>query len=207
MQINVMPWLTVAWALSLAALIPLRRSIAIGLVMLSLAPIAWNVSALARWRGDDVRWVAAAAAVEQRFPPASTVFLYWGFETIVVWQYALWSRTWDFDGAAAIGPAPSADPKFKWIAINAGAIRHPQWTAEQHAASIERDIDLALDRGYRVVVSDVWNWSAEELARHLGSLSSANRAEAIHTVLHDKFQARAVFTDPVAGTYYELSRR
>ena len=39
-----------------------------------------------------------------------------------------------------------------------------RWTAEQHAESIQRDIDPALARGYRVVISDVWTWSADELA-------------------------------------------
>ena len=31
-----------------------------------------------------------------------------------MWQYALWSRTWDWDGTPG-------DAKFKWIAIDAGA--------------------------------------------------------------------------------------
>ena len=100
------------------------------------------------------------------------MFVYWGFEPITMWQYALWSRTWDWDGAVTIAPAPSDDPKFKWIAIDAGAIRHPDWTAEKNAEVMKRDIDQALDRGYRVVISDVWTWSADELAGHLGALSA-----------------------------------
>ena len=134
MQINVMPWLTVAWGLLLGALVGRSRVTMVLLALLSLAPLAWNVSQLARFRGGDRAAVAAVAALEQRFPPASTVFVYWGFEPIAMWQYALWSRTWDWDGAVTIAPAPSADPKFKWIAVDAGAIRHPDWTAEQHAA-------------------------------------------------------------------------
>ena len=152
MQINVMPWLTVAWALLLGALVGRSRLTMVLLAFLSLAPLAWNVEPASRAFAAATRAaVAAVAALEQRFPPASTVFVYWGFEPITMWQYALWSRTWDWDGAVAIAPAPSADPKFKWIAIDAGAIRHPDWTAEQHAESIKRDIDQALDRGYRVV--------------------------------------------------------
>jgi hypothetical protein len=207
MQINVMPWLTVAWGLLLGELVTRSRGVAALLAVLSVVPLAWNVSQLARFRGGDVAAVAAVTALERRFPPASTVFVYWGFEPITMWQYALWSRTWDWDGAAAIGPAPSADPKFKWIAVNAGAIRHPDWTAEQHAASIKRDIDQALDRGYKVAVSDVWSWTPEELAGQLGGLSAANRAAAIHRMLHDSYDARPAFSDPTAGTYYELRRR
>jgi hypothetical protein len=207
MQINVMPWLTVAWGLLLGALVSRSRGVATILAVLSLVPLAWNVSQLARFRGGDRAAVAAVTALEQRFPPSSTVFVYWGFEPITMWQYALWSRTWDWDGAVTIAPAPQADPKFKWIAVDAGAIRHPDWTAEQHAQSIKHDIDQALDRGYKVAISDVWSWSPDELAGQLGGLSVADRATAIYRVLHDNYEAQPTFTDPVAGPYYELRRR
>jgi hypothetical protein len=207
MQVNVMPWLTVAWGLLLGADLARSRAVAISLAVLSLAPLAWNVSQLARHRGGDEAALSAIAALEKRFPPQSTVFLYWGFEPITMWQYALWSRTWDWDGAAPVGPAPQADPKFKWIAIDAGAIRHPDWTPERNAQILRRDIDHALDKGYRVIVSDVWTWSVDELTGQLGGLSAANRAPAIHAMLHDGYTAREVFSDPLAGTYYELTRR
>jgi len=207
MQINVMPWLTVAWGLLLGALLAGPRTVAIGLVALSLAPLAWNVSQLARHRGGDAAALSAIAALETRFPPQSTVFVYWGFEPISMWQYALWSRTWDWDGAAPVGPAPQADPKFKWIAIDAGAIRHPDWTPAQNAEALRRDIDHALDNGYLVVASDVWRWSLDELAGQLGGLSAANRAPAIHALLHDRYTVREVFREPTAGTYYEITRR
>jgi hypothetical protein len=207
MQINVMPWLTVAWALLLGALSLRSRAVAITLAVLSFLPLAWNVGALARFRGGDEAALKAMAALEQRFPPASTVWVYWGFEPITMWQYALWSRTWDWDGKVTITPAPSGDPKFKWIAIDAGAIRHPDWTPEQNAELLKRDIDQALDRGYRVVISDVWAWSLHELAGQLGALSAASRAAAIYRMLHDNYDAVPVFSDPFAGTYYELKRR
>lgn len=210
MQINVMPWLTVAWGLLAATLLTMTRRrprTLLCLAVLSLAPLIWNGTQLARWRGGDQASLAALAEIEKRFPPASTVFLYWGFEPITVWQYALWSRTWDWDGKVTPLPAPSAQPKFKWIAIAAGAIRHPDWTAEQHAQSIKRDIDQALDRGYQVAVSDVWSWSVDELAGQLGGLAAADRAAAIQKMLHDNFEARQVFSNPTVGTYYALQRR
>ncbi|SKA28669.1 hypothetical protein SAMN02745126_04815 [Enhydrobacter aerosaccus] len=155
MQLNVMPWLAVAWGLLLGASLTKSRGAAIVLAALSLAPLAWNVSQLARFRGGDAAALKAVAALEQRFPPASTVWVYWGFEPITMWQYALWSRTWDWDGAVTIAPAPAADPKFKWIALDAGAIRHRDWTADHNAEVIKRDIDQAFERGYRVVISNV----------------------------------------------------
>ena len=200
MQINVMPWLAVAWALLLAALLPRSRSVAIALAVASLLPLVWNVGQLARFRGGDAAALRTMAALERRFPPASTVFVYWGFEPITMWQYALWSRTWDWDGK------PS-DAKFKWIAIDAGAIRHPDWTAEHNALVLKRDIDHAFARGHRVVISDVWTWTEAELTGQLGALSAANRASAIWRMLHDNYRAELAFSDPVAGNYYELRRR
>lgn len=207
MQLNVMPWLTVAWTLLLAALRPSQRRIGIALAVLSFAPLAWNVSALAKWRGDDTRWLAATAALEKRFPPDSSVFVYFGYEPITTWKYALWSRTWDWDNKVDIPPAPSPSPKFKWIAVNAGAIRHPGWTGAEHAAALKRDIDLALDRGYRVIVSDLWSWSPDVLAAYLGTVAASGRSDSIYRMLHDDFRATEAFKDPIAGTYYELQRR
>ena len=119
MQLNVMPWLAVAWALLLGALLARSRGVAVALAVASLLPLVWNVGQLARFRGGDEAALKAMAALEQRFPPASTVFVYWGFEPITMWQYALWSRTWDWDGkpgrtrsssGSPSTPAPSAIP-------------------------------------------------------------------------------------------------
>lgn len=201
MQINVMPWLTVAWALLLGAAFGSRRGVAVVLAVLSFAPLIVNVSALARFRGGDAEALKATAALEQKFPPEQTVWIYWGFEPITMWQYALWSRTWDWDGK------PADDAKFKWIAIDAGAIRHPDWTPEKNAEVLKADIDHAFERGYRVVISDVWTWDEAELAGQLGGLSAANRAAAIWRMLHDNYSAEAAYSDRMAGRYFELRRR
>jgi hypothetical protein len=106
---------------------------------LLLAPLLLNVAFFSRWRGGDAEASAALATIERSFPPESTVFVYWGFEPIAMWQHALWSRTWDWDGVPG-------DAKFKWIAIDAGAIRHAGWRPEQHADSLRRDLDAAFAR-------------------------------------------------------------
>jgi hypothetical protein len=206
MQINVMSWLTVAWALIAATLIARPRALAV-LALLSAVPLAWNVAALAHYRGGDTDALKAIAAMEKELPPEKTVFVYWGFEPIAVWQYALWSRTWDLDDGATWEPSPSSNPRFKWIALDAAAIRHPGWTAEEDAQTIRRGIDRALDRGYRVVMSDAWVWSEAELAKQLGGLSAASHAPAIHKMLHGDYDGTAAFSDPAAGTYYELRRK
>lgn len=213
MQINVMPWLTVAWALLVAAWVarPRARPLApplvpIVLAVLSFLPLAWNVTALAHYRGGDRDALAAVAAIERDLPPEKTVFVYWGFEPIAMWQYALWSRTWDLD-EGSWEASPSTSPRFKWIALDAAAIRHPGWTAEQHAQSLKRGLELAFDRGYRVVISDAWMWSEAELAGQLGGLSAAGHAPAIHRMLHDGYEAAPVLKVKSVGTYYELRRK
>lgn len=200
MQVNVMAWLTVAWALLLGAMAERRRAVFAALAVLSAVPLVLNVAFFSRWRGGDAEATAALATIERRLPPERTVFVYWGFEPITMWQYALWSRTWDWDGTPG-------EAKFKWIAIDAGAIRHAGWTPQQHAESIRRDLDAAFASGHRVVISDVWTWSTEELAQQLSGLSAADRAPAIHAMLHDNFEATPVLDVPTVGTYYELKPR
>lgn len=218
MQINVMPWLTVAWGLLAARLLGLGRTagiraiVFVGLGVLSLAPLAWNLTALRLWQGADTVMVKGVAAIEKRFPPESTVFLYFGFESVSTWQFALWSPTWDSDvwdsdKAPPLSPAPSADPKFKWIAVTAGGIRHPAWTAEEHAAALRRDIELAFNRGYKVVATDFWDWNTAQLASQLTAVSAASRAKAIYDMLHDNYRASPIFEVRGIGTFYELQRR
>jgi hypothetical protein len=198
MQLNVMAWLTIAWALLLAAVA--GRRIFLPLAVLSIVPLVFNAASFARLRGGDSAEVATLATIEKRLPPESTVFVYWGFEEIATWHFALWSHTWDWDGTPT-------DEKFKWIAVDSGAIRHAHWTPEEHAQSIHHDLEAAFDKGYRVVISDVWTWSSEQLARNLGSLSAANRAPAIYAMLHDNYTATPVLNVPRVGNYYELHRR
>jgi hypothetical protein len=207
MQINVMPWLTIAWALLAAALLARRRGLWPVLAVISLVPLAWNVVALSKWRGGDTAALNGLAALEKHLPPDRTVFVYWGFEPITTWQYMLWSRTPDWDGITAIGRAPVVDPKFKWISIDTGAIRHPARGAEEDAQTIKHDIEQALDLGYRVAISDVWTWDVKEFTGQLGGLSAAGHAPAIHAVLHDNYEATPVLNDPFAGNYYDLKRK
>lgn len=206
MQINVMAWLTIAWALVLGAAVA-RPPLLAGLAVLSLAPLLFNVNDLRAHQGADARSVAALAMVEKNFPPDSTVFVYWGFEPIVTWHFALWSHTWDFDFAGAPPPAPSPAPRFKWIAVDAGAIRHPRWTAEENVTALKREIDTAFERGYRVVANDVWTWTEAQLGNELGVLSAAGRAPALYKMLHESYVAGPPTVVPNAGTYFELKRR
>ena len=111
-------------------------------------------------------------------------------------------------GTASLNGATGVDVSSgNAIAVTAGGIRHPGWTAEEHAAAIKRDIDRALDLGYQVVASSFWDWDVTELAAQLSGLSAANRAPAIYKMLHDNYQASPVFYAWPIGGYHELQRR
>lgn len=204
MQINVMVLLPVAWLLLLGAVSATRPRLFAVLAVLSLAPLVWNAAQLARHRGKDARALAALAALEQRFPPDSTVFVYNGFENIAGWQYLVWSPTWDMEGPPAFGAAPARDPRFKWVAVTGPAIRHPGWTPEQHATAMKSAIDGALERGYRVVVSDFWAWGEQDIANLLKSVQAPERARAIYDMLHSAYEAGPSILVTDAGMYREL---
>ncbi len=206
MQVNVMVWLTVAWALLLAAL-HARGAVLAALAVLSLAPLAWNVDALARYRGGDTQSLAAMDRLEQHFPTDRTVFLYWGFEPILVWQFSQWSRSWDMHFDKTVPEAPSVNPKFKWLAASTGAVRYARWTPQEHAEQLKRDIDRVLDHGYRIAVDELWGWSPEELAGRLAGLVAADRAPALWAMLHDNYDATPVYTDPMLGPFWEMRRK
>jgi hypothetical protein len=206
MQINVMVWLTVAWASLLAALNARGVMLAL-LAVLSIAPLGWNVAALARYRGGDTDSLAVLDRLDRHFQTDRTVFLYWGFEPILVWQFSQWSRSWDMYFDKTVPDAPSANPKFKWLAVTTGAVRNAKWTPQEHAEQLKRDIDRVLDHGYRVAVDEVWGWGVDELAGHLAGLVAADRAPAIWSMLHDNYEATPVYTDPMLGPFWELRRR
>jgi hypothetical protein len=106
-----------------------------------------------------------------------------------------------------VAEAPSANPKFKWLAVSTGAVRNAKWTPAEHAAQLKRDIDRVLDHGYHVAVDEVWGWSVDQLAGHLAGLVAADRAPAIWSMLHDNYEAVPAYTDPMLGPFWEIRRK
>ena len=201
MQVNVMAWLTVAWAMLLWTAWRERRALFAVLAVLSLLPLAANAVSLSRFRGGDSRALAALAAIERALPPEKTVFVYWGFEDITMWQYALWSRTRDWDGT------PN-DAKFKWIALDAGAIRHARWTPEQNAKSIRGDLEAAFARGYRVVIGDGGPGarpSSPGMSARCPPPTAHRRSTRCCTATTRRPEAARCAGE--TGSYYELRRR
>jgi hypothetical protein len=209
MQVNIMAWVTLAWALVVAAIVPPPRRSAIATyaaaTLLSLAPLAYNLNALAPNRGSDSAQLAALSEIERNVDPARTVFLYFGFESIASWQYLVWTHRWA--GVCDVGQAPSAQPKFKWISVVRTLVDQPNYSAAEHAAALRREIDCAFDKGYRVVASDVWQFSVDTLSGQLITLRGTAHAAALHAALHDAYEGRELFTTRRTNPFYELRRR
>jgi hypothetical protein len=83
---------------------------------------------------------------------------------------------------------------------------YPERTGAENAAALKKDIDWALDNGYRVVAGDFWDWSADKLSRALVTVSGYASGPAIHAMLHTDYAAELLFDQPGVGKYYALTR-
>ena len=208
MQINVMPWLTVVWGLALArSLLPDRAgsSRLLVLLVLSAVPLLYNLARLAETRGGDTAARAAVAGIDEKIDLSRTIFLYWGFEPITGWQYFYDGRRWD--GLADLSAAPDSVRRAKWLNVIRSSLVHPERTGAENAAALKHEIDWALDNGYSVVAGDVWDWSADKLARALVTVSGYASGPAIHAMLHRDYAAELLFNTRGVGNYYALTRR
>jgi hypothetical protein len=207
MQINVMPWLTVAWAVTLLGFLPggasvLWRGTALAI---PLAVFGYNASVLSDVRGNDGAQIALLGELEQITDPDSTVFLYHGFETTISWQNLLWA--WRWTGACDLPTAPASQPKFKWIGVNHTLIQKPRLSTAEHAQQLRQEIDCALTKGYRVLTSSMWDLPPEEFASRFVTLNAAHHAPALQKLFHDNYLAVPAFSTPQTGPYLEVRRR
>jgi len=218
MQLTVMPWVILGWAVLMSAFLdrgaaahsgrsasPTDSRRTLAAVVLCLLPLIYNTAVLAQGRGGDSRYLAMLARLEQRFDPAETVFLYRGFEFAAPWQWATWSAT--NPGVDGLAVAPSSTPRFKWISVAETLIRHPDWSPDRQAEDLRSQIDRAQALGYQVVASEIWAMPREKWVDQLITVGSADNIEAIHDGLKDRFDAELAHEDPVAGAHYRLVRR
>ncbi|WP_422035134.1 hypothetical protein [Reyranella sp.] len=203
MQINVMAWVTPAWALVLLAARrrwPTRGLAAMAAVTVAL--FAYNVWSIAPLRGLDSKWRNAIERLEHESDPARTVFLLHDFDWTMVYASLHWGTA--EPGIAGLGPAPQALPKFKWIGFTGDVLRHPDWSAERHVESLRRQIDRVLALGYEVIVVRLWDIPEAQLLTETGMVADAARLGALQRMLRTDFAASPVSVDPVAGSLYRL---
>jgi hypothetical protein len=204
MQVNVMPWLVVAWGLCLFELLGRAGAVPWALLLAaSVAPLPYNMNSFASSRGLDTRMTDEVQTIDRNLDISRTVFFYHGWESVTAWKYLLWTPRWE--GVCDLPPAPAAVPKFKWISVVGPAVHHPDWTGEQHAASLAKDLDCAFDKGYDVVASHVWKLTAEQLAGGLMSLKADGRGPALYTLMSGGRYSATPISD-LPG-YYRIARR
>ena len=206
MQLTVMQWLPIGWALVLIAASrrwPRRGFLALGIATAAL--LIYNVASLAPVRGLDGRWAATVRLLEREADPARTVMLLHGYDDWRMIYLSLhWGRT--TQGVEALAAPPQAEPRFKWIGLFGSVLVTPRLSPEQHADALSRQIDRALALGYTVLAGDVWLQPASELAKTTGTIAPAATVAALHRRLHERYLAEPAFTDPHTGPYFRLRR-
>jgi hypothetical protein len=201
-----MGWLTVAWSLVLVAVRNRygRHGLA-ALAGLTVALFAYNVWSLAPLRGLDSAWQRAIERLEHEADPSRTVWLMHDFDWAMVYGSLHWGSA--EPGTAALGPAPHATPKFKWIGFTGQVLRHPDWSDERQVADLRRQIDRALELGYDVLVVRLWDLDQAQLETETGMVASTARLDALRRLLHTEYVATPAFTDPVAGAIHRLQKK
>ena len=206
MQINVMVWLTIGWALILAVAVRWRPlAIMSGAIALALGLFAYNVSKLMPMQGADAVWRGALQRIERDVDPTRTVFMLHGFEQEVSEMFYAWGGDWTYFDK--LGPAPTSKPKFKFLALVNGPIHKPNATGEELASDLKRQIERAMALGYEVVANGIWGWSEAQTEASLASVADKDKAKWLYRALHENFTATPAFTDPTAGPYFRLQQR
>jgi hypothetical protein len=205
MQINIMGWLTVGWMLT--AIAAWQRWQTRGLAAAAaatLALLAYNIWSLAPLRGLDSAWQRSIAHIAREAPPARTVFVINDFDWFMVYASLHWGKT--EPGVDALGPAPQAQPVFKWIGVGSDLLRHADWSVDKHVSALQDQIDRAFALGYDVLISQQWELDEPGLATTIGTLSNQSHTGAIWRMLHNRYRAEKAFEDPLGGRFYHLRR-
>jgi hypothetical protein len=208
MQINVMAWLTVGWAVVLVAVRERRRYGGRGLATLAgltVALFAYNVWSIAPLRGLDSAWEGAIQRMERESDPDRTVWLMHDFDWAMVYGSLHWGT--NDPGVETLGPAPQKQPKFKWIGFTGQVLRHPEWSDERQVAELRGQIDRALDLGYDVLVIRLWDMDPYQLEVATGMVASSERIQALRRMLREDYVATQAFIDTVAGAVDRLKKR
>lgn len=205
MQINVMPWLTLAWLFALQAAIvrwPRRGLPALaGVAALLLAFNIWSLSPL---RGLDSTWRSAFQQLEKKADPARTVFVVHDFDWVMTYGSLYWGV--EEPGVDRLEAAPQTRPKFKWIGFIGQLLRRPEWTVEQQTADLRRQIDRALELGYDVLLVRLSTIDAGQLERESGMIADRRQLAALAALLRSDYRAELAFDDPLMGRFDRLQR-
>ncbi len=205
MQVNVMAWMTLAWAL---ALVTARRrwgtrgvATMIGLSVLLLAHNVWS---LAPTRGEDSKWAAAIARLGEKFDPRSTVFVIHDFDWASTYAAASWGNT--APEVDTLEPAPQDKPRFKRVGLVGGILQHHARSEADQVTALRWQIDHAFELGYGVAIVRLWDTDQSFLDLLSASIANQSLMHGMVDMLHRDFTATLVMDDPVLGKVYRLQK-
>jgi hypothetical protein len=205
MQINVMSWLSIGWALCLAEGSRWRRLPVLGAsTMATVALFIFNFSQMPP-PGHDSAWRRSLERIERDTDLSRTIFLLQGFEQAVSEKFYQWDGDWDY--FEKLGPAPALKPKFKLLAVVSGPVHRPKATGSELANELKSQIERAFDLGYDVLANSVWDANEALLADGLATIADTQKASSLYRMMHENFVGTLAFTDPIAGRYYRLTRK
>lgn len=206
MQINVMAWLTIGWAIVVMHAGRWRSTATAGLAAsASVILLAYNIDRILPLRGSEEQGRQALRRIEHEVDPARTVFLLHGFEQLVSDMFYAWHGDWTY--LPRLKPAPTDRPRVKLLLAVDGFLHRPNSTDLELADGFRRDIERVMSLGYDVIANGVWSMSRDQFISSVSTVATPSRAAAVHQMLHDSFVGELVFTDPASGPYFRLSRR
>jgi hypothetical protein len=204
MQINVMSWLAVGWALMLANS-PKPRTVAVAGSIAAMGLLSYNVWRSQPGRGTDTAWIGALNQLERSTDPARTVYLVHGFEPLMSKAFYYWNGKWN--SLADLGTAPTSTPKFKFLTLVNGPVDRPNASPQEWMEDIERQVDRVQDLGYDVVATDAWAGSTDRFVSAMATISGPEKSAAFYQLLQSHFSRMQAFHNPMTGTLYRLEVR
>lgn len=214
MQINVMIWALFGWVLLMKAILgngeqsrsPQVNALAlVAAATVAVIPSAYALKTAYEHQGTDRRAIQLVNELDKQFDPKTTVYVYHDFDPVITWQSTKLGLR-PHTSTQSLPPAPT--PIYKWIGIATDSVLHPEWSGAQHAEKVIDEINRALALGYRVVTSQFWTTDeAQWISSYSTIVPNPEKTRDLRRVLHETFQAKAVWTDPDTRVWSELVKK
>lgn len=206
MQLQPMTWFPFAGASAFALAGRLAPGLGVAcrtaLVAGTMALAVGNVQVYADARFKDSEALRNVRTLEELAPPSRTVFMFHGFEGMATWLTASWGQGSD---APRYGTPEAA--RFNVIYLVNEAVATPNRPAADSAANVQHLVEAALEQGFDVIASDIWNASEQAWIDSFVTISGPEKPRAIRSALHERFVGTPIQEVPGWGAFYRIARK